>query len=142
MTIVRSRKNVGIAIELASKTKEYISKGWCQGNGALNELGANVTPASEEACSFCLVGGAVRSSMEKHAMLFPEKDTRGSIFSWDPYFILLNAFDDAALLNGSAQCVAFNDAPGRKQEEVVMLIDETIAILQEEYKTLDNAETL
>jgi len=97
-------------IEILKEARELIAKpnGWTQGTYARNADGLIVYPNSHHAVCFCTWGALI--AVDEHQESFQPDGAQP-------------ALDDVT--NGNF--VAFNDAPGRTQAEVVAKFDEAIA---------------
>jgi len=98
--------------EILYRTADVVAAGWCQGGGARNHSGRVVPWSSPDAAFFCL-RGALRSV------------TDGG------YVLHLEALLRAQCGDNWNSLAAWNDAPSRKQEEVVVLLLDTAEAVQQ-----------
>lgn len=91
---------------------------WIQGPSARDKSGLPTEPSDPDACKFCLVGGILRvTGLNKFYDGAIPRD-------------MADVLDEVAKDRGSLDALHFNEVPGRRQEEVVRLIDAARARLR------------
>lgn len=101
---------------LLLRAGELLSQGWSQGADARDAQGAPVDAWSSAAASWSLLGALV-------AVLEVEAATRGEL----PLDELAAALDALARLIEMDSLTSWNDAPGRRQAEVLSVVDAAAA---------------
>ena len=109
------------------RTKEYVKKGWTQEHEANDIFGNPVSIDDERAAEWCLFGGLKMAYYE-----LEEEPNGGGLIKW--IHEATRSFHDAVdddydkyFFEGLQRMVWWNDEPLRTQEEVVELLDNTIA---------------
>jgi hypothetical protein len=96
--------------------RELVQEGWCRGADGRDRRGTEVDPWHEDAASWSLLGALV-------AVLEREAAERGEL----PLEELAAALYALADLVQTDSLVAWNDAPGRSQAEVLRALDAAAA---------------
>lgn len=113
-----------ILVLQAAKVK--LTQGWCQKQFALNSEKKQVSSYDEQACSFCLIGSLTAGSYAAGIV------DENKMMPQDIYLSLvadLNQTIDG--FSGSIKSlINFNDLEGRQQQEVIEMVDKTIARLE------------
>ena len=104
-------------LRLLREARERVLEGWCRGADARDQRGAAVDPWHEDAVSWSLLGALV-CVLEREAA---EKD--GEL----PLEELAAALYALADLVDADSLVAWNNAPGRTQADVVRALDDAAA---------------
>ena len=93
--------------EVLLRAREYIKRGWCQGAHARDAFGNSVLITSPECRFVCLEGALYLGCCDESE---PYSETKLQV---------QKLFD-------MGHIGTWNDAPGRTQEEVLTLLDDTI----------------
>jgi len=117
---------------------ERLKRGWCQYSPAMTKRGTTTWPSSDAAAQWCLSGACHAASFE----LIPDVARMDHIRSMTVSDVLERLQEeinrnstvdpDGFKWSGYGSIVNWNDAPSRTKEEVVSLIERTIAKLKEE----------
>jgi len=108
-------------IDLLKKARALVVAGWTQKVSARDSNGLQVTARNPTATCFCMIGALDASDRDN--------DEEGKIYS-EAYTYL--TFEVGK--TGVKSIPAYNDAPGRKQEEVVERFDNAILAAEEDRK--------
>lgn len=100
-------------VEVLQKARALLEKGWCQGVAARTDKGTSVSPRNRHATSFCVYGSLCCAGYEENMDLHAAID--------DIMFGRLEVYSFGA----------WNDAPGRTQEEVLTLMDRAIDLARQ-----------
>jgi hypothetical protein len=107
------KSNVRI-IRVLKKMKTYLNKGWCQCAEARDKNGKPCDPRSRKATSWCLTGAVDKATGNA-------SDANCGLY--------MDVLEQVG--NKGGKCIEYwNDADGRKKEEVLELIDNLIIELE------------
>ena len=98
------------AAELLKCAKNIAKRGWCQGAYARTKGGRETTVDSKSAAKFCMIGSLERCSGGLSGPRYKAA-----------YRLLSRVCPSGAI-------ATFNDAPGRKKQEVLVKYDEAIKL--------------
>ena len=96
----------------------YLEKGWTQNASARNESGAIIGPHWPQAVCWCLTGACTRSAFDIIGDIAPDLN------------YLRVEMIDALRITIGYEPVIYNDSEGRRKEDVLMIVDATIARLK------------
>lgn len=99
---------------ILKRTKEYLKKGWCQHSLAMTKDDKAVTVHDPEAIKWCLIGAIFRASDDIRNE-FPETRCHDRA----PMSIIASLIKEPV--------PTWNDAPGRRKEDVLKLIETAIS---------------
>ncbi len=109
-------------LKVLETARALIEKGWTQRVAAADKHGRQVDVISEKATCFCTVGAIHRASADldlpSSSATLAKRVLRQS---FSRIIVVNHVIDDGLII--------FNDAPGRKKEEVLSLFDAGIATL-------------
>jgi len=108
-------------LEALTRAKEIVQKGWCQGTYARSMEGFEVPLSSRhDGCSFCIRGAMIHACVGDAGL---HRAIDGLAYT-------------VCLEVHACGLVEFNDAKGRKVEEVVELLDKVISRLEDEVECI------
>ena len=113
-------------VKTLQNAKALLDRGWCQHHMALNVYRWIVTPDSSEATHFCLVGAIYNEVKSSDNLDYYVRELLQNIADFEADFPVYDRNER------QAKMTAWNDIQGRTKEEVLVLLDETIARLQKE----------
>jgi hypothetical protein len=118
-----------VAIKCLKAAREKLAKGWSKGWFAFDAAGVRCDSHDEKAVSFCMMGGITAGI--KAAGLVLES---GCIIQSVSVYVREEVEKTILALDipGKHHLAGYNDHPDRTQEEVLAVIDTTIARLEKE----------
>lgn len=101
------------SIEILERAAEIVMEGWSQGDLAKGPNGESVPPKSELACQWCLVGSLVKAGNLAH------------VAEWNSLNFPTEMKEVVKAIRRETRTVSlvgWNDAPGRRQLDVVEML--------------------
>ena len=114
-------------LETLKEVRDIISRGWCQGWDARDETGKMVFHSDKKACSWCLIGAIAKATDNGVGNVVFRSEEENNLFHNCVVQLIETINPDE---RAGFALTEWNDIRGRKKDEVLSVVDKTIARLE------------